>query len=1018
MANVGNANVKITADDKQARSTVSGFSGFLSSSFKGMAGVVAGIGVFTGIVDGLKSVVVTGATYEATMSKVQAVTRSSSDEMARMDQLAKELGESTRFSASEAAEGMAFLGQAGFDTNQIIAAMPGLLSLAAAGGLDLGRAADIASNVLSGFNLEADQMGRVSDVMALSAATANTSVEQLGMAMSYVAPVASGAGLSMEEVAASIGVLSNSGIQGERAGTALRGMIASLQNPTGQTKEALDKLGLTMGAVNPTTNSLAEILGYLERAGIDSATAMQLVGVEAGPALISLLNTGSKGLESYTAEMNNAKGAADQMAATMNDNLIGAWDEFTSKVETIGLTLYERALPALTAFVAFITAAASAILANMGPALDYMGQLLSNIWPIVQILGGALIAAFSGLAELLAPFIKGLADVVLAFTGWEGFVPIVTGLITALTGLFIANKVAAGIKLLRGAMLIFMNPLARAILMTGLWRKAMTLLSRVFLLNPFTIAIAAIVALGVALVTAYKRSETFREFINGLAASISAAWSETVAGFVEIWNRIVAAGQETASAFAEIWGRIVEGAKQTGAGFQELWNRIVLGAQQTMAAFGTIGAFFAGIWAQIVSAAQQTGVAFAQLWAGIVAGFQSFVVWIQGLLAPFVAYFVQSWENLKLLVLSIVTGFLSLLTGDFEGMRLAVLGIVTALKNQAIALWTLFKNTGLALFRSLLTGAVNLFNNLKDRAIAIFNQTKDSVVKAVQALYTGAINLIKNLYTGAVNWFNNMRARASEISQNMKNAVVKAVQALYTGAINLIRNLYNGVVNWFNNMRSSATNTVNNMKTAIINAFNNAKENAINAVRNLYNSVRDWLSKVVDRVQQMKDDMISKIKSIDLAQYGRDAIQGFINGIAEKISAVKTAAGNVVDSLKNKLAEKLKLGSPSKLFAQYGEWTFEGFVNGAEGMIGKVRDIAGKISSAAVPSMAGAENAINGLKNMSSNGAFNISGMLSAAGGMGGDTHNHYWNVKADEINDVQKLIGVINGVTQAVRSR
>ena len=965
MANVGNANVKISADDKQARSTVSSFTGFISSSFKGVAGVVAGIGIFTGIVDGLKSVVMTGATYEATMSKVQAVTRSSGEEMARLDQLAKELGEATRFSASQAAEGMAFLGQAGFNTNQIIAAMPGLLSLAAAGGLELGRAADIASNVLSGFNLEADQMGRVSDVLALSAATANTSVEQMGYAMSYIAPVASGAGLSMEEMAAAVGVLSNSGIQGERAGTALRGMIASLQNPTGQTKDALDKLGLTMGAVNPATNSLAEILGNLEKAGIDSATAMQLVGVEAGPGLISLLNKGSKGLSDYTKQMENSKGAADQMAATMNDNLIGAWDEFTSKVETIGLTLYERALPALSAFVAFITTAASAILANMGPALDYMGQLLSNIWPVVQILGGALVAAFSGMAQLLAPFVKALLDAALAFTGWEGFVPIVTGLVAALGSLFIAGKVAAGFKVLRVAVLAFMNPLGRAILLTGLWQKAMVLLNSAFLLNPITLTIAAIVALGAALVVAYQRSETFRNFINGLAASIAAAWNETVA------------------AFQVIWGRIVSGAQQTGAAFAQIWASIVSGFQQTVAAFGVIGGFFAQIWAKIVSGAQQTGAAFAQIWAGIVAGFQSFVAFMRGILAPFVSFFVQSWENLKLMVLSIVTGFLSLLTGDFEGMRLAIVGIITALKNQAVNLWNLLKNT---------------------------------VIATVQALYIGAINLIQNLYTGAVNWFNNLRSKAASISENMRAAVVKAVQALYNGAINLIKNLYNGVVNWFNNMRSSATNSANNMKTAVINAFNNAKESAINAVRNLYNAVRDWLGKVPGKVQEMKDAMISKIKSIDLAQYGRDAIQGFINGIGEKIAAVKTAVGNVVDALKSKLAAKLETGSPSKLLARYGQWTFEGFVNGAEGMIGKVRDVAGKIADASVPDMNKAESAINGLKSIGSGGSFNISGVLSSAGG--GTTHNHYWNVNADEINDVQKLIGVINGVTQSVRAK
>src|SRR5690606_4996170 len=161
---------------------------------------------------------------------------------------------------------------------------------------------DIATNIVSGFNMTAKDTGRVSDMLAAAAASANTDVEQLGAAMSYVAPVAAGAGISIEETAAAIGILSNSGIQGERAGTALRGMIASLQNPTGQTAKALEDLGLSADDVNPSMHSLSDILKTLEESGMDSSQAMQLVGVEAGPALLAMLTQGSKGLSDYTAE--------------------------------------------------------------------------------------------------------------------------------------------------------------------------------------------------------------------------------------------------------------------------------------------------------------------------------------------------------------------------------------------------------------------------------------------------------------------------------------------------------------------------------------------------------------------------------------------------------------------------------------------------------------------------------------------------------------------------------------------
>ena len=222
---------------------------------------------------------------------------------------------------------------------------------------------------MSGFNLKASETGHISDVLAKSAASANTSVEQLGGAMSYVAPVAAGAGLSLEETAAAVGVLSNAGIQGERAGTALRGMIASLQNPVGQTKEAIADLGLSMDAVNPSTHSLAEILQTLKKAGIDSSQAMQLVGTEAGPALLSLLNEGSSGLKSFTKELNNADGAGAKMAKTMSDNTAGKWKTFMSALESVSIMLFTLFQPAINAGITALTHLARAFGNILEPAI-------------------------------------------------------------------------------------------------------------------------------------------------------------------------------------------------------------------------------------------------------------------------------------------------------------------------------------------------------------------------------------------------------------------------------------------------------------------------------------------------------------------------------------------------------------------------------------------------------------------------------------------------------------------------
>ena len=448
------ADGRITIDTKIDQSGIDEGVKTMQGKLNGVAGKMDKVGktmsaTVTAPIAGLAGVIVkVGMDFEASMSHVQAVTGATGSEMAKLEDMARELGETTKFSATQAAEAMGFLGMAGFDTNQIMSSMPGLLDLAAAGQLELGRAADIATNIVSGFNMTAEDTGMVSDVLAKAAASANTSVEQLGAAMSYVAPVASGAGLSLQETAAAIGVLSDNGIQGERAGTALRGVIASLQNPVGGTARALEKLGLSAEDVDPTMNSLADILRKLESAGIDSKTAMELVGVEAGPALIAMLNKGSGGLGKFTKDLADSDGAAAQMAETMSDNTKGSLQEFQSALEGIALAFADILLPVVTDFLDFLTTLVrkfgempvagqkiiliiGGIAAAIGPLLLVISSIVKafiTIMPIIKSVGAAIgllanpvgivIAAIAGLVALVVIYwdeIKAVTEVVF---GW------------------------------------------------------------------------------------------------------------------------------------------------------------------------------------------------------------------------------------------------------------------------------------------------------------------------------------------------------------------------------------------------------------------------------------------------------------------------------------------------------------------------------------------------------------------------------------------------------------------------
>ena len=231
--------------------------------------------------------------------------------MERLTEQSREMGRTTVHSATEAARGQAFLAQAGFEAHEVLEALPATLALATAGELDLASAADIASNVISGFRLETDQAARVADVLALAASKTNTSVSQLGAALAKAAPSAAAAGWSLEEVTAAIGKLSDAGIQGEEAGTALKTMMAKLAISGGPAERLLAKMGITVKDTAGKMLPLNDILAALAPHANDVGLQMELLGTRGGNAGL-VLGAVAEDAAILTAELENAGGTAQR----------------------------------------------------------------------------------------------------------------------------------------------------------------------------------------------------------------------------------------------------------------------------------------------------------------------------------------------------------------------------------------------------------------------------------------------------------------------------------------------------------------------------------------------------------------------------------------------------------------------------------------------------------------------------------------------------------------------------------
>ncbi len=312
-----------------------------------------------GIARALKSPIATAIAFEKQMSTVKAITRANDEEITRLIETARHLGATTSFSATQAAQGMEYLGMAGFKTHQIIAAMPGMLNLAKAAGRDLAITADIASDISSGFfgADAANQMGRVGDVLTHTFTSANTDLQMLSETMKYVAPVARTAGMSLEQTAAMAGLMANVGIKASQSGTAMRAIISRLAAPPKPAMEALERLGVVTkdaaGNLRSVPDIFKDVAAAMERLKMGSADKIAafaaISGLEAATGMGELITqAGNKGLDAYLKGFESVEGTAARVAETMGNNLAGKITELSSAWESVQITLGSFLLPVLT----------------------------------------------------------------------------------------------------------------------------------------------------------------------------------------------------------------------------------------------------------------------------------------------------------------------------------------------------------------------------------------------------------------------------------------------------------------------------------------------------------------------------------------------------------------------------------------------------------------------------------------------------------------------------------------------
>ncbi len=528
-----------------------------------------------------KSVVGTAMTFDAQMSKVQAITKSSGEDLQMLRDTALDMGRKTRFSATEAGEGLEFLGMAGFGAKDSVSALPGVMNLAAAAGMELGRSADIASNLLSMYGLKASETSRLTDVLAATATSANTNIEQLSEGMKYLGPIANSLGVSLEESSAMIGILADNGLQGSIATRALATSLGNLAKPSKEVQETMDRLGVSVFDNQGKFKGLAGMIGEVEKAtaGMSDqqklSTITTLFGAEASKQILTMLNAtkdvmidgekvtlkGAKALEGYTGQLEKSGGAAAEMARLMNDNLAGdlislgsAWEGFVLKFMEGSDSIFRPLVQSATSVVRFLTENMDRIRIVFDPvfkAISPLTKLFSVLWGKVKDGYGALgglegfFNLIGNILEWVNPLFEFLHDTLSLVV--DTFIDIVTPGTTANTvlsvmaktagvaaGIFLAYKTGVMLSAAWTSILTARTLAANAVTIlfsgtTSVLTGGLALLNAVMLANPIGAVLALVVGLTAGFIALYNHCEEFRGFLWGL-------WDAVKKVFENIWN--------------------------------------------------------------------------------------------------------------------------------------------------------------------------------------------------------------------------------------------------------------------------------------------------------------------------------------------------------------------------------------------------------------------------------------------------------------------------------------------------
>jgi TP901 family phage tail tape measure protein len=686
--------------------------------------------------------------FEAQLDRVGAVAGATPTEIKKLEQAALDLGASTSKSATEVAQGMEIMAAMGYNTNQILAAMPGIISAAEASGEDMALVAETVSAALNAFGLSASEASRVADVLAQAANDSAAGVQDMQYTFKYAAPVAKQLGISLEQLAAATEIMSNAGIKGEQAGTTLRSALLRLSDPPKEAAEALAELGVKItdssGKMLPFGKIIEQIKNKTEGMGNAQKTAAlsAIFGTEAVSGMLAVVEAGPQKLEQLTKSLQNSAGASQEAAAKMKDNLKGSLEELQGAFETAQITIGNA----------------------LAPAIEKVAGYIQN-----------LINWFNNLSPSTQQFIATAAAVAAVLAGVGAAIGVVLAIIGA---------AASGIGALTTAFGAVSGAIAAAGGMAGVFSAAIAAIT-----GPVGIAIAAIAGLIAIGVAVYKNWDTIKAKAIEIWGAIKDWFSQTLESikqfFNNAWNNIKSFTSSTWDSIKQttvnVWNAIKTGVMAIITpfinGITNLFNGMKSGLQTI---FEGLKQYFNGVWQLIKNIFLGAVLLIVDLVTG---DFEALKNDAKAIFENLKNALSNIWEGIKKVFSGAVEAIKGFVSTAWENIKSTTSTVWNGIKSLASSVWNGIKSAVSSAVESAKTAVSNAFSSMKSAVSSIMSSIKSTIV----SMWNSAVNFLKGIDLVEIGK-DIIRGLANGIS-SMASAVVEKVKSIANSVTKTIRNI-------------------------------------------------------------------------------------------------------------------------------------------------------------------------------------------------------------------------------------